>query len=301
MNIEYFLKNEFNRYIEIERTGSKYTLKSYNEDLSDFWNYLKTEYKIEHPKEISYKMIRYYLGVLNDNIKKSTTVSRHLSTIKSYMKFLCREGVISKNPADKVSYPKKEKILPKFMFEQEVEQILNSIEPDNYLNMRNKFLLEMLYSTGMRVSEIVSVDIDDIKPENDAIIITGKGNKQRYVFYGRFVQKMLDTYLEYRKLFLKQLEISSDNSALFLNNNGGRLTVRGVRYLVKKIVKYAEIQKNITPHTFRHSFATHLLNNGANIRIVQELLGHSNLSTTQIYTHISKEKMVEMYNKFHKR
>lgn len=301
MNIEYYYKEEFNRFLEIEKNASKLTTKSYNEDLSNFWNYMMNEFHVSIPKEISYKMIRFYLGYLKSSELKSSTLSRHLSTIKSYMKFLCREGILLKNPADKVNYPKKEKNLPKFMFIKEVENIINSIEVDSYLKMRNKFLLEMLYSTGMRVSEVVSINLEDINRYTNSILITGKGSKQRNVLYGKHIKDMFDTYLEYRKLFLKKLKISEDNSALFLNKSGSRLTDRGVRYIVDSVIKEGSIQKRVSPHTFRHTFATHLLNNGADIRIVQELLGHVDLSSTQIYTHLTKEKMLEMYKKFHLR
>ena len=246
-------------------------------------------------------MIRFYLGHLKSAGAKASTISRHLSTIKSYMKFLCRDGILLKNPADKVNFPKQEQKIPKFMFESEIEALINSVEPNSYLKMRNKFLLEMLYSTGMRVSEVVSINLKDINFSASSILITGKGSKQRNVFFGKELKKMFDTYLEYRKLFLKQLEISEDNGVLFLNKDGGRLTDRGVRYIIEKFVREGAIQKKVSPHTFRHTFATHLLNRGADIRIVQEVLGHEDLSSTQIYTHITKTELVNMYNKFHKR
>ncbi|HOK40002.1 MAG TPA: tyrosine recombinase [bacterium] len=302
MNIkEYYYFEQFNRYLKIEKNASEHTILNYNLDLTEFWNFLEANYNIKKTDEINYKMIRNYLGELKSQNKKSSTISRKLSTIKSYMKFLLREGIIKINEADKITYPKRDKNLPKFLFIKEIEQILNSIEQDSYLNIRNKFLLELLYSTGMRISECLRINIQDILLDNNSIKILGKGNRERYVFFGKIVKELFPIYLEYRKLFLDKIGKVDDDGALFLNHLGERLTARGVRFLINKIVKNAAIQKKISPHTFRHTFATHLLNNGANIRIVQELLGHRSLSSTQIYTHISKEKLIEMYNKFHKR
>lgn len=298
----FFYSEEFNRFLSIEKNSSDLTLQGYNKDIHDFWSYISDEFNIKKPTEISHRLIRAYLGKLKEDNKSSATVSRHLSSIKSYLKFLCREAVISKNPASKVNYPKKEQKLPSFMFIEEVENVINCIEANSYNKMRNKFILELLYSSGMRVSEIVSLNIIDVQNNQGHLKVTGKGSKERMVYFGEKVNNMLKTYIEYRKIFIKELKLFEDDiEPLFLNRFGTRLSDRSVRYIVEKIIKEIAFKKKISPHTFRHTFATHLLNNGANIRVVQELLGHSSLSTTQVYTHVTKNKLVEVYNKFHKR
>jgi len=282
---------KFVRFLEIEKNYSKHTVLNYHLDLEDFKHFLADK-PIEN---VDYLVLRKYLAVLKEKNLKARTVSRRLSTLRSFFKFLTREGHLKTNPILLVSSPKQEKHLPLFLTEDEVKRLIDSVLPKDgheELGLRDKAILETFYSTGMRISELVGVNTQDIDFISDIIKVMGKGRKERIVPIGDLAISAIKDYLEKR---------GKQSEALFLNKNGRRITDRGVRGIVAKYIRIASIRQGVSPHTLRHSFATHLLNRGADLRSVQELLGHANLSTTQIYTHLSTERLKSVYDKAHPR
>lgn len=282
---------KFIRYLEIEKNYSKHTVLNYRLDLEDFKNFL-SDTPIEN---IDYFILRKYLAVLKGKDLKARTVNRRLSALRSFFKFLSREGYLKTNPILVVSSPKQDRPLPLFMTEEEVQRLIDAVVPKDdtdEMSLRDKAILEMFYSTGIRISELVGVNTKDIDFISDIVKVMGKGRKERIVPIGEHALSAIRAYLEKRK---KQAD------AVFLNKNGARITDRGVRIVVAKYIRLASIRKGVSPHTLRHSFATHLLNRGADLRSVQELLGHANLSTTQIYTHLTTEHLKSVYEKAHPR
>lgn len=282
---------KFMRYLEIEKNYSPHTIINYRHDLEDFKGFLQ-DIPVEN---VDYLSLRKYLAVLKENKLGTRTVSRRLSTLRSFFRFLIREGFIKTNPILIVSSPKQEKHLPLFLTEEEVKKLINSVIPkdkDDEMSLRDRAILETFYSTGMRISELVKVGQRDLDPIGGIVKVLGKGRKERIVPIGEHAISAIRAYLEKRK---KQSEM------IFLNKNGRRITDRGVRNIVAKYVRAASLRVGVCPHTLRHSFATHLLNHGADLRSVQELLGHANLSTTQIYTHLTTERLKSVYDKAHPR
>ncbi|MFA5362740.1 MAG: tyrosine recombinase XerC [Candidatus Omnitrophota bacterium] len=279
---------KFIRYLEIEKNYSSHTTLNYKHDLDDFKVFLgETDIA-----KVDYLLLRKYLAVLKEKKLGSRTVARHLSVLRSFFRFLNREGFLKSNPILIISSPKIEKYLPLFMTEEEVSKVLAVVSVDNELGLRNRAILEMFYSTGMRISELAGLRASDIDFIGGVAKVLGKGRKERLVPVGDIALSALRSYLEKRK---KQTD------TLFLNKNGSRITVRGIRNAVKKYLFSAGMKQGVSAHTFRHSFATHLLNRGADLRSVQELLGHANLSTTQIYTHLTTDRLKSVYNKAHPR
>jgi integrase/recombinase XerC len=247
-----------------------------------------------------------FLRELENQVSETTsekynrnTLIRILSGIKSYYKYLKLKSIISDNPTKLVSSPKKNKYIPEFMFETEIEDLFNLPKVNTPLGLRDYLILECLYSTGARVSELVSLTVTMIS-NKDLIKILGKGNKERLIPIGERLKRAVYDFLPMRKLYLGKYN-KADSDYLFFNSKGDKLTDRGVRYIINKYLMKSSLMKNISPHTFRHTFATHLLNNGADIRAVQELLGHSSLSTTQVYTHLTTDKLRRVYQQFHPR
>lgn len=280
---------KFMRYMEIEKNYSQHTLLNYKLDLNDF-NKFCGELSLE---KIDYLLLRKYLAVLKEKNLGNRTVGRHLSALRSFFRFLCREGYLKTNPILMLSSPKLDKHLPSFMTEEEVAKLIESALPkDNRdeLGLRNRAILETFYSSGLRISELVGLSLDDLDFISGIIKAKGKGKKERVVPIGDVALTAIRKYLDQRK---------KQSNAVFLNKNGKRISTRGVRDVVEKYLKSAGIQRGVSPHTFRHSFATHLLDRGADLRTVQELLGHANLSTTQIYTHLTTEKLKNVYDKAH--
>ena len=276
------LINEFTKYIK-GKNYSNLTLKSYIDDLYYFYSYVKKD-------ELSIKEndVREYLTYLNEKEEKSTSVRRKISTLKTFYKFLYTNNYMDKKdyPMTRVAVPKTEKRLPKFIYYNDLLEIINESSKTND-NVRDKLIIEMLYATGVRVSELVNIKINDIDFENKRIIVHGKGNKERVVYYGDYAKEVLEEYLSvhYRK----------DTEYLFVNSKGYKLTDRGVRYIIDKIMDKLSIKTHVTPHVLRHTFATDMLNNGCDIKVVQELLGHSSLRATEIYTHVTNERLKEVY------
>lgn len=280
-------------YLKYQKDVSEHTLSAYSKDLVDFLNFL--EEKKCGILEVNYLLLRNYLGHLREKLSKKS-VARKLASLRTFYKFLVREGKIKENPALLVSSPRLDKKLPSFLDLPQIEELLRLPEPTPS-GTRDKAILELLYATGMRVSEIVSLNIWEVDLNSDEIKILGKGKKERIVLMGKYSQVAIREYL-----FSSRPHFQKNNEkALFLNKYGGRLTSRGVQRIVEKYIKILGEKKNITPHSLRHSFATHLLERGADLRSVQELLGHASLSTTQIYTHLTKERLKEIHKKYHPR
>ncbi len=280
-------------YLRLEKNYSPHTITNYAVDLRDFYDYL-----IEHNKKeidinkIDYFILRKFLSLLVAKNLSKRSISRKISTLKSFFKFLLKEGNIKSNPAASLIYPKMDKKLPTFLTEEQVVKILNSVDKRNLFSLRDKAILEFLYSTGARVSEVTSLKIDDIDFIGGIAKVKGKGRKERLLPLGEPALRALKEYLDER-----------DDSCphLFINRRKTHLSERGLRNIVNKYITKTSIKLNVSPHTFRHSFATHLLNRGADLRSVQELLGHSSISTTQVYTHLTIDSLKRIYNKAHPR
>lgn len=287
------LMNKFLDYLHYERNYSMDTVTSYKKDLEEYILYLKDNSK--KLIGIKYNDIKDYLEFLNNRHNNNSTVCRKISCLRSFYKYLVNEGIVDNNPFLSVKLPKKDKKLPRFFNYNELEELFSIPDLSSPLGQRDRLILEMLYATGVRVSELVNIKVSDIKGRE--IKILGKGNKERYVSFGDYADEILKLYLSsgYRELNQKNSEY------LFLNKNFTKLTDRGVRFLLDKIIDETSINKNISPHMIRHSFATHLLNEGCDLLSVQQLLGHESLSATSIYTHITTDRIKDVYFKTHPR
>ena len=289
--------DKFLTYLKIEKEYSDMTIISYNESLNIFFSFLKVEH-YHNLKEIDYKCIRNYLAFLyNKNYSKSS-ISRHISTLRSFFKYLIKEGYIENNPMKLISNPKLDKKLPKFLYYDDMELLLNIPDRTEKLGIRDALILELFYSTGIRVSEIVNIKLSDINTSSKTIKILGKGNKERYVLYGQYLEEILNLYIKKARL---QILKDKKNNYLILNHLGNKITDRGIRNIIDSILKKGHLKYHISPHVLRHTFATHMLENGADLKTVQELLGHENLSTTEIYTHVTNERLRNVYLHAHPR
>lgn len=292
-----FYQQEFLNWLQNEKGSSAHTIRAYQEDLAQFGEYLKAQ---RIPLEqLEYHDLRYYMASLQQKQQlKKTTLSRKTSTLKSFCKFLHREGMLEHNPADLLSTPKKEKRLPTVINEVDMTAFLDDfLAGEEPLQLRNKAIFELLYSSGLRVSELVQLDVENVQKQKGMLRILGKESKERIVPVGEQAQFAIAYYLEHGRPLLVKEEVQ----ALFLNRQGKRLTTRGVEYILEQYVKQGALKYKVTPHAFRHSFATHLLDNGADLRVIQELLGHESLSTTQIYTEVSASHLQQIYRKAHPR
>lgn len=293
MNIDI---KKFLDYILRQKKYSLNTYKNYEIDIMEFFSYLKEEKK--DYKDVSYDFIKGYLMVLYNRKLSRSTISRKLSALRSFYKYLFNQDIINTNPFDYVSTPKKEKKLPNYLGVIELETIFNIPDLNTSLGQRNRLILELLYATGIRVGELVNIKLNDIDLNRKEIRILGKGNKERIDLFGEYC-------LDYMNLFInggRTKIINKNNSScdyLIINNRGNKITTRAVEQIINDIVKKASIKKHVSPHMLRHSFATHLLNNGCDILTVKELLGHESLESTQIYTHVSNERLREVYLKCH--
>lgn len=274
--------NDFINYV-IKKNYSVLTLNSYLDDLYYFNVFIKKDLLLVNENDI-----RNYLNNLSKLKKNSSTISRHISTYKTFYKFLYKNNYIEKKdyPLNKITYPKKEKKLPKFLYYNELLEIINESEKDKD-GIRDRLIIEMLYATGVRISELINIKLSDIDFNARKIIVLGKGNKERMVYYGEYAEDVLNEYLK--------KHIRKDNNYLFLNSKGNPLSDRGIRYIIDNIMKKLSIKTRVTPHVLRHTFATDMLNNGCDIKIVQELLGHSSLRSTEIYTHVTNDRIKKVY------
>ena len=286
---------EFLNYLEYERNYSYNTIIAYKNNINKFFMYCKNN-NINNIDNIDYGFIRNYISYLYDNNYQAKSISRMISALRSYFKYLHKEDKIKSNPLDLITSPKLEKKLPKYLTINEIEKILNAVKIDDKIGIRDAFILELLYVSGIRVSELTNIKLSDINNTENKIKIMGKGSKERIVFYGTRGRDLLNKYLSVRSEFLKY-----PNDYLILSNTGRKINPREIRNIINRIKVKAGVEINISPHTFRHTFATHMLNEGADLRSVQELLGHENLSTTTIYTHLTNEKVRRTYLNTHPR
>lgn len=285
--------DKFIRRLEHGTNCSSHTLRAYRKDLLQHLEFLR-ELGCDGPKQVTPLNLRKFLVQLRGKDYKATTLSRKLASLRSFYKFLFREGIIGTNPATVLRSPKRHKTLPKFLSLQEVESILSVIDEDSPNGHRDRAILETLYSTGIRVSELVGLDVADIDMFSELVKVRGKGKKERIVPIGGHA-------LEAVKVYLVTLHHKGAGLALFLNKGGGRLTTRSVARILEKYMRLSGIRQRPSPHTLRHSFATHLLDRGADLRAVQEMLGHASLSSTQIYTHVTTERLRQVYRLAHPR
>lgn len=298
----YSLIDEFMVYLKIEKNSSLKTMDSYQRDLFQLVNFLSIELSIPEekitPNLINHLIIRRYLSALQKQQLARTSIARKLAALRTFFRFLCREEIIDANPLKAISTPKIEKKLPHFLYQDDMVKLLEIPSGNNSLGLRDKAILETIYSSGIRVSELVTLDINDIDLSIGYLRVMGKGAKERIVPVGSYAIKAICEYLERGRT-----ELIKDKSekAVFVNKFGKRLTARGIRYMIDKYVEETAINQKVSPHTLRHSFATHLLDNGADLRTVQELLGHVTMSTTQIYTHVTKERLKNVYKNTHPR
>ena len=287
-------------YLEVEKNFSKHTIRAYNSDILSFLLWLDTT-QIEETNHT--KLKEYLIFIQRFNYTK-TTLARKIAAIRTFYRFLYREKIIDVNPANSVHAPKKNKSLPKFLSNTEIEQILNNIKIETPAGYRNRVILELLYATGMRISELSNLNFENLNLEENEITVMGKGAKERIVLVSTRAKEFLQKYINNVRFMIVedgQPPEQTENSPVFINKTGYRLQPQSVRAAINDIVKKIELPKKVTPHVFRHSFATKLLENGADLRVVQELLGHASISNTQIYTHISTERLKEVYNKSHPR
>ena len=283
--------NKYLTYLEIEKNASGHTISNYHLDLKQFRAFLSDK----DVRKIDRLDIRKYLGFLKGRNLKKRTLARKLSTLRSFFKFLLRDGYIKSNPVAGVTSPKLEKRLPIFLDVNKVTKLVESPDKISLLGLRDRAILETLYSTGMRVSELVGLNIGRVDFIGGMVKVYGKGKKERLIPIGDRALRAIRDYLG------KEPSDKKENQAIFLNKSRSRLTDRGVQNLINKYVLRTSLKEKISPHTLRHSFATHLLDRGADLRSIQELLGHASLSTTQIYTHVTTEHLKSVYNKAHPR
>lgn len=292
----YFYMGQFLEYLKYEKNYSLLTINGYKEDLiflNDYFNKENINFL-----EVEYQDIRLLYNFLEDKHYSKNTIARHISSIRSFYKYLSFNKIINNNPFNMAHLPKKDKMLPKFLYYNELMEMFDSINLDNFYGKRNRCILEVLYATGVRVSELVNIKLSDIDFDNGTIKVIGKGNKERIVYFLDYPKKYMLDYIENgRNVMLN----NKPCEYLFINKLGNKLTTRGVELIIKDIISKTSIKSNVTPHTIRHTFATHLLNEGCDIMSVKELLGHESLKATQVYTHITNEELRNIYLNCHPR
>ncbi len=285
----------YKNYLEAERNASPYTVRNYIHDLNEFINFL-SEKRVASLDEVDRQLVREYLSELNKKGIFKTSMARKLSALRSFYKYLAREGMIESNPLEGTSSPKLDRRLPSFLTLEEVERLLKAPNLSTPKGMRDRALIELIYASGLRVSELVGLNLEDVDLDNREIRVWGKGSKERVVLMGKPAAAALTTYIREAR---PKLLGSKKTNALFLNRDGERLIERRVQKIIEENAKAAGIKKRVHPHTLRHTFATHLLDGGADLRVLQGLLGHASLSSTQIYTHVTKSQARKIYLKAH--
>jgi integrase/recombinase XerC len=307
---------QFLEYIRVERNFSAHTLRNYRSDLEQFFAYAGARIGVaggakgfdELPRLLDHQLIRAYLGKLYSERAKATTIARKLAALRSFYRYACREGIVKENPAKLVSSPRLPQTLPAVMTTEETNQLVDSVgesaewpgkDPDPFLLARDRLIFELLYGSGLRVSELVGLNFDQVNRSSALLLVRGKGKKERTVPFGSKASEAMDRYLEQRGSRFP--DASSEASVLLVNNRGKRLTVRTVHRIVQRYATILRGDTTLHPHSLRHAFATHLLSEGADLRAIQELLGHSSLSSTQKYTRVSIRQLMEVYDKTHPR
>jgi integrase/recombinase XerC len=300
------LLNQFLEHLRYERNVSPHTLRNYQSDLEQFHDHIsqfdpRSGKRVEPPlDQIDHLTIREWLASLHAAQKSKSSVARKLAALRTFFQFLVREGLLELNPAKLVATPRLEKKLPKHLSIEDAVRFIETPDLQTSLGVRDRAMLELMYATGIRVSELTKLDVHDVDFSNRLIRVSGKRRKERIVPFGEPAHDALRNYLAVRSEFLSKAPISvRDENALFLNYQGTRITTRSVGRMVEKYIGLCAGRYDLSPHALRHSFATHLLDGGADLRDIQELLGHARLSSTQIYTHVSMEKLIEVYDKAH--
>ncbi len=291
----------FLSYLEFQRNYSPHTIKNYRRDLLEFDDYLTRDGKSRpvDPAEIDHITIRDFLSHLHQRKNAKSSIARKLAAIRSFYRFLYSQGKVGSNPARLVRNPRLPDRKPRFLSLGEVETILRLPDANTDRGVRDRAILELLYASGLRVSELVQANVEDLSLDRRLVKVYGKGKRERLVPFGGKAEKVLRGYLTRRRSLLRRQKSAHEPNALFLNLRGGRLSARSIERNLQQYMKKSALLLNVHPHLFRHSFATHLLNNGADLRCIQELLGHKSLSTTQKYTHLSINELLRVYRSSH--
>ncbi len=289
------------RHLSLEKNSSELTVKSYREDLTQSINFLRGHTALPNlsPKQVTTRHVRAFIAWLTEQNYSRATIARRIASLRSLYRYLQRQQKVDRDPTDGLKGPKLDQNLPHFLSQEDIDKLLNAPQGETLMCLRDRAILETLYSAGLRVSELVALNQEYLDLNDGTAVVRGKGKKERIALLGPQALKAVEAYLHERKL-QKSLKVK-ENPAIFLNKNGTRLTTRSVGRLLEKYIKLAGMDARTTPHTLRHTFATHLLDAGADIRGVQELLGHSSLGTTQIYTHVTTTRLKESYQKAHPR
>jgi integrase/recombinase XerC len=295
---------EYLRHLALEKNASEHTVKSYREDLTQALDFFRERLKVQTvaPEQLTTRLFRAYLAWLHEQQYARSTIARRVASLRSWCRFLCRQGVLASNPAVGLRGPRQDRKLPHFLTRADMLRLLDAPPGDMPLGLRDRAILESLYSAGLRVSELTGLDLGDVDLDSGLATVRGKGRRERLALFGPQAVEALQAWLAARTALLQQRGPAAlRTEALFLNKSGSRLTTRSVGRLLEKYLKIAGLDPRTSPHTLRHSFATHMLDAGADIRSVQELLGHRNLTTTQIYTHVTTQRLRDSYHRAHPR
>ena len=296
--MEDYLK-KFMQFMLVEKGLANNTLLSYERDLKSYLRYLKNVEAIDRLDDVQRIHIVHFLAFLKEQGKSAKTLARHVASVRAFHQFLLREKAASQDPTVHIETPKSQRTMPKVLSLEEVEKLLDTPNKQDHFGLRDKAMLELLYATGIRVTELINIDLDNVHLTMGFVRVNGNGKKERIIPVGKTATEAVKIYLEQGRLhFISQ---KHQDHALFLNHQGKRLTRQGYWKILKRLTKEAGINKELTPHTLRHSFAAHLLENGADLSAVQEMLGHADISTTQIYTNVTKTRIKDVYSKFHPR
>ncbi|MBS4194559.1 site-specific tyrosine recombinase XerD [Lederbergia citri] len=290
---------DFIHFMIVEKGLAQNTIISYERDLKRYLKYLQQVEQLKSLNDVSRIHIVQFLSFLKGEGKSAKTLARHIASIRAFHQFLLREKAVEQDPSVHIETPQLERTLPKVLSFGEVESLLETPNQSSPFGLRDKAMMELLYATGIRVSELINLDMENVHLTMGFVRCIGKGNKERIIPIGKMAQSVIEQYIKESRPKLKNPKNRTE--ALFLNHHGNRLTRQGFWKIIKKLASEAKIEKELTPHTLRHSFATHLLENGADLRAVQEMLGHADISTTQIYTHVTKTRLKDVYTKFHPR
>lgn len=297
--------DDFLRHLKYERNASPHTLRNYEIDLVQFYDHLAPPNKEGKRREVNIRAIdnltiRDFMATLYEQQKKKSSIHRKVAALRTFFNYLCREGILELNPAKLVASPRVERTLPNHLNIEQMIRFIETPDTETVLGKRDRAILELLYASGLRVSELVNLNLSDIDFSNMSVRVKGKGRKERIVPFGEHAKQALQSYLGVRgELLIEADPEKADPLAVFMNYQGTRITTRSVGRMVDKYVKLCADIHHISPHSVRHSFATHLLDAGADLRVIQELLGHVRLSTTQQYTHVALDKLMEVYDKAH--
>ncbi|MFV0393773.1 MAG: tyrosine recombinase XerC [Coprobacillaceae bacterium] len=292
-------EERFLEYLQYQKDYSEHTIASYKREIDHFLDFLRIE-EITSYQEVTYRMLRGYMTILYEADLSKRSINHKVSALRSFYNYLLKQEIVDDNPFILLDSQKVAKKNPDFLFVEEMMALLDSIKADTDLGIRNRAMLELMYASGLRCSEVVNLKVTDIDYHRQVLLIHGKGGKDRYVPYHDYAKEVLEEYLDSARYAL-MTNAKEEHTYVFVNARGNKMTNRGIQNIVDRICQEYDPTKKIHPHTFRHSFATHLLNAGADLRTVQELLGHANLSTTQIYTHISDDHLKQVYQNAHPR